>query len=114
MQVACASVTPDCGSPHPENPDGIKVEVPARSTLWGRIEFALWVSPPDARRRRVAVVGRAGTTIVDDIAEIEEFAVPPWTTGQVGGQVVFAALQQTADDELSCVTATRSRSSWTP
>ncbi len=80
----------------PEKPDGIKLEVPARPTLWGRIEFALWASPPDARRRRVAVVGRAGTTIVDDIAEIEEFAVPPWTTGQVGGQVVFAALQQTA------------------
>ena len=80
----------------PERPDGIKLEVPPRHTLWGRIEFSLYVSPPDARRRRVAVVGRAGTTIVDDIAEIEEFAVPPWTTGQVGGQVVFGALQQTA------------------
>lgn len=80
----------------PEKPDGIRLEIPARPTLWGRIEFVLHVSPPDARRRRVAVVGRAGTTIVDDITEIEEFAQPPWTTGQVVGEVVFGALQQTA------------------
>jgi len=80
----------------PEKPDGLKLDVRARPTLWGRIEFALYVSSPDTRRRRVAVVGRAGTTIVDDIAEIEEFALPPWSSGQVTGEVVFAALQQTA------------------
>ena len=80
----------------PERPDGLKLGIPARPTLWGRIEFGLYVSPPDSRRRRVAVVGRAGTTIVDDIAEIEEFAESPWTTGQVAGEVVFPALQQTA------------------
>ncbi len=80
----------------PEKPEGIKLDVPARPTLWGRIEFALFVSPPSARRRRVAVVGRAGTTIVDDISEIEEFTVLPWTSGQVTGEVVFSALQQTA------------------
>ncbi|MGI9079343.1 MAG: hypothetical protein ACR2GF_00730 [Acidimicrobiales bacterium] len=55
---------------------------------------ALYVPPPDSRRRRhVAVVGRAGTTIVDDIAEIEEFALPPWDIGQVTGDVMFAALR---------------------
>jgi hypothetical protein len=81
----------------PEKREGLKLEIPARPTLWGRIEFALYVSPPDPRRRRrVAVVGRAGTTIVDDIAEIEEFALSPWDSGQVTGEVVFAALQQTA------------------
>jgi hypothetical protein len=80
----------------PEKPDGLKLDIPPRPTLWGRIEFALYVSPADSRQRHVAVVGRAGTTIVDDIAEIEEFAMPPWTSGQVTGQVVFAALQQTA------------------
>ncbi len=81
----------------PEKPEGLRLEIPAHSTLWGRIEFALYVSPPDARRRRrVAVVGRAGTTIVDDITEIEEFALAPWDSGQVAGEVVFAALQQTA------------------
>ncbi len=80
----------------PEKPDGLRLEISPRPTLWGRIEFALYVSPPNGRRRRVAVVGRAGTTIVDDIGEIEEFAQPPWTTGQVSGQVVFEALQQTA------------------
>src|SRR5439155_11303279 len=52
--------------------------------------------PPDGRRRRVAVVGRAGTTIIDDVSEIEEFADQPWTSDQVAGQVVFEALQQTA------------------
>ena len=80
----------------PEKPDGIRLEIPARPTLWGRVEFVIYVSPPDGRHRHVAVVGRAGTSIVDDIAEIEEFAQPPWTSGQVGGQVVFEALQQSA------------------
>lgn len=80
----------------PEKPDGIKLDLAARPTLWGRIEFGLYASPPDGRRRRVAVVGRGGTTIVDDITEIEEFAEPPWAGGQVSGQVVFEALQQTA------------------
>lgn len=81
----------------PEKPEGLKLDIPARATLWGRIEFALYVSPPDTRRRRrVAVVGRAGTTIVDDITDIEEFAQPPWDSGQLAGEVVFAALQQTA------------------
>ena len=80
----------------PEKPDGVRLDVPARPTLWGRIEFGLYVAPPDGRRRRVAVVGRAGTTIVDDIAELDEFAAPPWTSDQVSGQIVFEALQQSA------------------
>ena len=80
----------------PERPDGIKLEIPARTTLWGRIEFALYVTPPDGKRRRVAVVGRAGATIIDDIAELEEFDDTPWTSDQLSGQVVFEALQPTA------------------
>ena len=80
----------------PEKPEGLKLDIAARPTLWGRIEFALHVSPPDGRRRRVAVVGRAGTTIMDDITEIEEFAQEPWTSGQLSGQVIFEALQQSA------------------
>lgn len=80
----------------PEKPDGVHLDLPGRSTLWGRIEFHLWVAPSDGRRRRVAVVGRAGTTIVDDLAEIEEFAGPPWSSDQVSGQIVFEALQQSA------------------
>ena len=42
-----------------EKPDGVRLAIPARNTLWGRIEFALYVAPADGRRRRVAVVGRA-------------------------------------------------------
>ena len=80
----------------PDRPEGIKLEIPARTTLWGRIEFSLYVAPSDGRHRRVAVVGRAGTTIIDDLAELDEFAAPPWTTDQVSGQMVFEALPQSA------------------
>ncbi len=81
----------------PERPEGIKLSIPARPTLWGRIEFSLYVAPKEAgKRRRVAVVGRAGTTIIDDLAELEEFEGPPWSSDQVSGQVVFEALRQSA------------------
>ena len=80
----------------PERPDGFRLAIPARNTLWGRIEFALYVAPADGRRRRVAVVGRAGTSVVDDLAELDEFSGHPWDSDQVSGQVVFEALQQTA------------------
>ncbi len=80
----------------PDRPDGMRLPIRPRTTLWGRIDCSLWVAPPDGRRRRVAVVGRAGTTILDDIAQIEEFDTPPWTSDQVAGQIAFPALQQTA------------------
>ena len=80
----------------PERPDGIRVDLPPLTTLWGRIDFALYVSARPDRRRRVAIVGRAGTTIIDDIAEIEEFDRPPWTSDQVSGQIVYERLQQSA------------------
>ena len=80
----------------PEEPDGIRLAIPAQPTLWGRIDFALYVAAEADRRRRVAVVGRAGTTVLDDLAELEEFDRDPWTSGQMSGQIVFAALQQTA------------------
>jgi hypothetical protein len=80
----------------PDAPDGVRLALPGRQTLWGRIELALYVAPEPERRRRVAVVGRAGTTIIDDIAELDEFDHPPWTSDQVSGRVVFEALRQTA------------------
>jgi hypothetical protein len=80
----------------PERPDGIRIDLAPRTTLWGRIDFALYVSARPDRRRRVAVVGRAGTTILDDIAEIEEFDCTPWTSDQVSGQIVYERLQQSA------------------
>ncbi|MPY91990.1 MAG: hypothetical protein GEV08_02690 [Acidimicrobiia bacterium] len=80
----------------PERPDGIRLEVPARSTLWGKIEFALYVAPPDGKRRRVAVVGRAGTSIIEHLCELDEFSGPPWDSDQVSGQIAFPALHQTA------------------
>lgn len=80
----------------PEEPDGVALDVPAHSTLWGRIEFWLYVSARPDRRRRVAVVGRAGTTIIDDLAELDEFDGPPWSCDQVSGHISFDALEQSA------------------
>jgi hypothetical protein len=79
-----------------EEPDGVRLEIPPRSTLWGRIDVALFVAPNVDRSRHVAVVGRAGTVILDDLAELEEFEHEPWTSGHVSGQIVFEALQQSA------------------
>ena len=80
----------------PEKPDGVRLAIPPRNTLWGRIEFALYVAAADGKRRRVAIVGRAGTSVLDDLADLDEFAGHPWNSDQVSGQVVFEALQQTA------------------
>jgi hypothetical protein len=79
-----------------EEPEGIRLDLPASSTLWGRIEYALYVAAKPDRQRRIAVVGRAGTTILDDLTELDEFDREPWNSGQVSGMVVFEALQQTA------------------
>lgn len=80
----------------PEEPDGIRLEIPSRQTLWGRIEFALYVASTADRARGVAIVGRGGTTIVDDIREVEEFEGEPWSSDRVSGMISFDALQQTA------------------
>lgn len=80
----------------PERVEGLRVELPAVTTLWGRLEFALFVTSESERPRRVAIVGRGGTTIIDDICELEEFEVPPWNSNQVAGQIVFEGLAQTA------------------
>lgn len=80
----------------PEAPEGVKLDVPARQTLWGRIEFHLYVTAEASPGHRVAVVGRAGTTIVDDVAELDEFSDEPWSSGRVSGHVAFDGLQQTA------------------
>lgn len=91
----------------PDEPAGLAIPIPAHETLWGKLEFALFVAGDVDRSRRVAVVGRAGTTIIDDLAELEEFDREPWTTGQVSGRVVFEPLRQSAgrrailrDDEV--------------
>jgi hypothetical protein len=79
-----------------EEPDGVRLDISPRQTLWGRIDFALYVAPRPDRRRRVAVVGAGGTTIIDDLSEIEEFAGPPWSSDLVSGLIAFEALKQTA------------------
>ena len=80
----------------PEAPEGLPVSLPSQRTLWGTLSFSLWVSLADGKRRKVSVVGRAGTAIVDDISEMDQFDHPPWNGRQVAGRVMFEALQQTA------------------
>lgn len=80
----------------PEEPDGIRLAIPARTTRFGRIEFYLYISPSPDKRRRVAIVGAAGTTIVDDITEIDEFDASPWNADQISGQIAYEGLKQTA------------------
>jgi len=81
----------------PEEPDGMKVPIAPRQTLWGAVEFAIYVAAPDSSTNRmVSVVGRAGTTIVDHLGEVEDFDREPWTSGQVSGRVLFENLQQSA------------------
>jgi hypothetical protein len=80
----------------PEEPDGVRLQIPARTTSLGRIEFFLYVSARPDRRRRVAVVGAGGTSIIDDLSDIEEFSVYPWDSDQISGQIVYEALRQTA------------------
>ena len=80
----------------PDEPDGLPLPLPAHETLWGRLELALYVAADADPRRRVAVVGRAGTTIIDDLAELDEFDRHPWTSGHVSGRVSFEPLRQSA------------------
>ena len=80
----------------PERPEGIHLDLPTLNTLWGRLELNLYVAPRSDRLRRVAVVGRGGITIIDDICELEEFDRAPWDSDQVSGQIAFDALNQTA------------------
>lgn len=82
----------------PDRPEGIRLALPPQSTLWGRVDFALYVAPPSSGggSRRVAVVGRAGTVIIDDLAELDEFEDGPWASGQVSGEITFEGLQQSA------------------
>ncbi len=80
----------------PEKPEGMPVPLPAQRTLWGTIEFGLYVGAANGLKQTVAVVGKAGTTILDSICDLEEFAAEPWSTGQVAGRIIFPGLQQTA------------------
>jgi hypothetical protein len=80
----------------PEEPDGMLVPLPSQATLWGPIEFAIYLAPPNGVRRQVAVVGRGGTAILDDLTEMDEFDEEPWTSRQVSGRIVCEALQQSA------------------
>jgi hypothetical protein len=80
----------------PDKPSGVRLAIHAQHTLWGRLEFEVYATSEHSKRHRVAVVGRAGTTIIDDITDLDEFDDDPWASGYVSGMISFPALHQTA------------------
>jgi hypothetical protein len=87
--LTCEVVTPDSS-------EGRRLELPTRPTLWGRIEFALYVTSNDWTERRVSVVGRGGATVLDDVSVLDELSTGPWASDQVSGRIVFDGLQSTS------------------
>jgi hypothetical protein len=79
----------------PEVYRGVPFEAAPVRTPNGLIRIHLYLWPTPAAGRSVALVGKGGTTIVDDLATLDEFARRPWSTGQVQGEVIFPALEQT-------------------
>ena len=91
----------------PDEPAGLPIPLAGHDTLWGKLDFALYVAGDADPGRHVAVVGRAGTTIIDDLTDLEEFDHEPWTSGHLSGRVSFEPLRQSAgrrailrDDEI--------------
>jgi anti-sigma regulatory factor (Ser/Thr protein kinase) len=80
----------------PDEPVGMPIPIAAHDTLWGKLEFALYVAGDSNVTRHVAVVGRAGTTIIDDLTDLDEFDHEPWTSGHLSGRVSFEPLRQSA------------------
>ena len=81
----------------PEEPDGVRLAIAAQPTLWGRIEFALYVAAD--RRPATPRRGRRAGRHDDHRRPRRARRVRPASRGrrgQVSGQIVFEALQQTA------------------
>ncbi len=79
----------------PEVYKGNPFDTPPIRTPFGLIRIHLYLWPTPATGRSVALVGKGGTTIVDDMAALDEFSYGPWNSGQVQGEVIFAGLEQT-------------------
>lgn len=79
----------------PQTYKGIPLPARQAPTPYGPVTFHLYLWPTPAQNRSVALIAKGGTTIVDDLADLEEFARPPWTSGQVQGDITFPALEQT-------------------
>jgi hypothetical protein len=79
----------------PEVYKGNPFEVPPVRTPFGLIRIHLYLWPTPAAGRAVALVGKGGTTVVDDLAALDEFAHGPWNSGQVQGEVIYPGVEQT-------------------
>jgi hypothetical protein len=82
-------------SVRPEIYKGNPFETAPLRTSFGLIRIHLYLWPTPSAGRHVALVGRGGTTILEDVASLDEFALHPWNTGQIQGEVIFPALEQT-------------------
>ncbi len=79
----------------PEIYKGIPYELPPIRTPHGQIRVHLFLWPTPGPGRTVCLVGKGGTTVVEDLGTLDEFARSPWNTGQVQGEVIYPALVQT-------------------
>jgi anti-sigma regulatory factor (Ser/Thr protein kinase) len=79
----------------PEIYRGIPYEVEPVRTAHGQIRIHLYLWPAPGPGRAISVVGKGGTTVVDDLSSLDEFGRRPWDTGQVQGEVIYPALEQT-------------------
>lgn len=79
----------------PEVYKGNPFEVPPVRTPFGLIRIHLYLWPTPGAGRSVALVGKGGTTVVDDLAALDEFSRPPWSSGQVQGEVIYPGVEQT-------------------
>jgi len=81
----------------PDQYAGIPFHVMKKRTPYGAVEFNLYLGRSSAKRKkRIALVGKGGTTIVEDITTIPEFAHFPWTSDKVEGNITFAPLKPTS------------------
>jgi hypothetical protein len=78
----------------PQRFTGQPFSLPQIKTAHGSIEFNLYILPPGKGWHRVALVGKGGTTILEDASELDEFACFPWNSDQVEGEITFGALKQ--------------------
>jgi len=81
----------------PDQYTGIPFHVMKKRTPYGDVEFNLYLGRSSGKRnKRIALVGKGGTTIVEDITAIPEFTRFPWTSDKVEGSITFTPLEPTS------------------
>lgn len=79
----------------PDQYAGSPFHVTTRRTPYGPVKFNLWLGRGSVKRKkRIALIGKGGTTIVEDITSIPEFDGFPWNSDKVEGDITFEPLEQ--------------------